>query len=241
MKNNVIYAYKKTDTQKIVYVGQSVDLETRHKQHIKYDPFNINAREYNYPLSRGIRKYGETAYELIILEDNILKEDLNDREKYWIKYYDTYWNGYNQTIGGTFPTKPIFTDDKINIVIEMLKDESFSYQDIVNKTGISMSHIYNINTGKRRKQNNIKYPIRPSNVKGTKGLRFSPQECELIHQEILNTNKTFKELGYQFNCSPETISDINRGKTKAYLLDNYKYPLRKRPGSIAKLNYWENK
>ena len=79
---NVIYAYKKRSNQKIVYVGQSIDLQTRHKQHIQYDPFNINNKEYNYPLSRGIRKYGAEEYELIILEDNVLKEDLNTREKY---------------------------------------------------------------------------------------------------------------------------------------------------------------
>lgn len=36
-----------------------------------------------------------------------------------------------------------------------------------------MTHIYNINTGRRRRQKNINYPIRPSNTKGTKGLKFS--------------------------------------------------------------------
>ena len=97
-KSNVIYAYKKQDTQKIVYVGQTIDLYTRNKQHIDYDPFNANNKEYEYPLSRGIRKYGKEMYELIILEDNIPKELLNEREKYWIAFYNTYWDGYNQTI-----------------------------------------------------------------------------------------------------------------------------------------------
>ena len=71
---NTIYAYKKRSTNKIVYVGQTTNLEYRHKQHFKYDPFNINNPEYEYPLSRGIRKYGEEEYQLIILEDNIQKE-----------------------------------------------------------------------------------------------------------------------------------------------------------------------
>ena len=68
MNKNVIYAYRKKSNDKIVYVGQTVNLEYRHKQHMKWDPFNINNLEYNYPLSRGVRKYGEDAYELIILE-----------------------------------------------------------------------------------------------------------------------------------------------------------------------------
>ena len=196
-------------------------------KHIKYDPFNVNTREYDYPLSRGIRKYGEEEYQLIILEENIPQERLNDREKYWIQYYDTYFNGYNQTIGGKNPTKPIFTEEKINQVIEMLKDESYSYKNIIEKTGISMAHIHNINTGKRRKQDNIQYPIRQSNVKGTKGLKFSQQECKNIHEEILNTKKSFTQIGREFNCSANTISKINSGKTKNYILTEYSYPLRK--------------
>lgn len=152
MTNNVIYAYKKRSTGKIVYVGQTVNLTERDKQHMRYDPFNINNKEYNYPLSRGVRKYGQDEYELIILQKNVSKENLNEREKYWIQYYNTYWDGYNQTPGGSNPTKPVFTNDKINQVIQMLRDQSYSYKDIIAKTGISMTHIYNINTGRRRRQ-----------------------------------------------------------------------------------------
>lgn len=240
MTNNVIYAYKKRSNNKIVYVGQTTNLYDRNKKHIQYDPFNVNVREYNYPLSRGIRKYGEQEYELIVLEDNLVKEQLNEREKYWIAYYNTYFNGYNQSTGGANPVKPIFTEDKIDTVIEMLKDESYSYKDIIEKTGISMTHIYNINTGKRRKRDNIVYPIRPSNTKGTKGLKFNHEECLKIHQIILENDKTFKEISELFNCSKETISDINAGKTKAYRLEGYSYPLRN-SHSVSKQIYWKNK
>ena len=47
MNQNVIYAYRKKSNDKIVYVGQTVNLEYRHKQHMKWDPFNINNLEYN--------------------------------------------------------------------------------------------------------------------------------------------------------------------------------------------------
>lgn len=79
---NLIYAYKKIDENKIVYVGQTVNLKLRDKRHREIDPFDPCLREYNYPLSRGIRKYGNDAYELIILEDNLSQEQLNEREKY---------------------------------------------------------------------------------------------------------------------------------------------------------------
>lgn len=241
--NNVIYAYKKVSTNKIVYVGQTVELETRHKKHTQYDPFNKNTREFEYPLSRGIRKYGEEEYQLIILESNLLKEQLNEREKYWIAFYDTYFNGYNQSTGGANPVKPIFTEDKIDLVIEMLKDESYSYNDIIEKTGISMTHIYNINTGKRRKRDNLEYPIRKSNTKGTKGLKFSPEENKEIHKLLLETTLTFEEIANQFNCKKETISRINKGETKNYILDEYTYPLRNEAlaRKIAACYRWKNK
>lgn len=226
MQNNVIYAYRKKSNQKIVYVGQSVNIEQRHKQHIKYDPYNKNTQEYNYPLSRGVRKYGENEYELIILEDGLRKEQLNEREKYWIAFYDTYYNGYNQSTGGSYPTQPVFTEDKIDLIINMLKDESYSYKDIVEKTGVSMTHIYNINTGNRRKRDGVNYPIRSSNTKGTKGLKFSLEECLEIHKLLQTTELTYEEIAKKYNCSKDTISDINKGKTQNYRLDKYTYPIR---------------
>ena len=189
--NNVIYAYKKKSSNQIVYVGQTNNIDYRHKQHVKYDPYNPNSKEYNYPLSRGIRKYGEEEYELIILEDNLLQSQLNEREIYWIKFYNTYFNGYNQSTGGTNPVKPIFSDELIDLVIALLQDHENSFQDICDKTGLSMTHIYNINTGKRRKRDGINYPIRPNNVAGTKGLKFSPEENMEIHNLLLNSPKEF--------------------------------------------------
>lgn len=227
-KGNVIYAYKRADNQKIVYIGQTSQLEIRHKQHTQYDPFNINTKEYEYPLSRGIRKYGEDFYQLVILEDYIDKDKLNDREKYWIAYYDTYFHGYNQTPGGANFTFLTYAEDVVDLVIEMLKDYNYTYNDIMQKTGLSLTHIYNINVGQRRKRNNIEYPIRPSNAKGSKGLKFSLEECKEIHEYILkNPKETLAEIAKKYNCAPQTIRQINSGKTKSYHLEDYSYPLRK--------------
>lgn len=224
--NNVIYAYKKHSTQKIVYVGQTKDLTTRHKRHVRYDPFDVNLREYDYPLSRGIRKYGEEEYELIILEDNLLKEEMNEREKYWIAFYDTYFNGYNQSTGGANPVKPIFTEDKIDLIIDMLRDESYSYKDIIEKTGVSMTHIYNINAGHRRRRDDLEYPIRQSNVKGTRGLKLSPEECQEVHYLLKETRLAYEELAEKYGCTKDTIGRINKGEIKAYILTDWKYPIR---------------
>ena len=91
-----IYAYKKNSDNQIKYVGQTVDITERRKQHEKDEAFNNLRAEYNYPLSRAIRKYGIDAFEFIVLEDNLTLEEANEREDFWILYYDTIAKGYNQ-------------------------------------------------------------------------------------------------------------------------------------------------
>ena len=224
---NLIYAYKKKDEDKIVYVGQTVNLQLRHYRHVKIDPYDETLREYNYPLSRGIRKYGEDAYELIILEDNLPKEDLNEREKYWIKYYDTYYHGYNQSLGGANPVMVKHNEDEIDKIIELLRDTNMSFQEIAKECDVSLTHVYNINIGARRRRDGIKYPIRDNKTKGTKGLKFSQEECKNIHDYILNNpTEKMKDIAIHFNCDVTTLRRMSRGETKAYRLEGYNYPLR---------------
>lgn len=53
----------------------------------------------NRHLLRAWRKYGDENFEFSILE-KCDESKLNEREIYWIEYYDSYYNGYNQTKGG---------------------------------------------------------------------------------------------------------------------------------------------
>lgn len=47
----------------------------------------------------AINKYGIENFTFEIIEE-CSEEQLNNRERYWIAYYDTYHNGYNRTVGG---------------------------------------------------------------------------------------------------------------------------------------------
>lgn len=46
-----------------------------------------------------MRKYGLNNFSFKIIEECSEKK-LNDREIYWITFYDSYHNGYNETQGG---------------------------------------------------------------------------------------------------------------------------------------------
>jgi len=56
--------------------------------------FNSSAHEYDYPLSRAFRKYGLENFTFEIIEE-CSPEKLNERERHWIHFYDSFYNGYN--------------------------------------------------------------------------------------------------------------------------------------------------
>jgi len=49
----------------------------------------------------AIKKYSKEAFYKFIIDKANTKEELCKKEKYWIKYYNTFWGrGYNLTPGG---------------------------------------------------------------------------------------------------------------------------------------------
>lgn len=93
-----------------VYIGQTIrTINCRWQQHI-HAAKSRNARDHNTKLHNAINKYGADAFTVDIIEevDNAI---IDDREKYWIQYYDSIHSGYNITIGGEGMTK--YTDDFI--------------------------------------------------------------------------------------------------------------------------------
>ena len=81
-----------------VYIGQTTQtIGIRFTNHKMASRTGEDTKFY-----RAIRKHGEDKFYVQLLERVEIK-DLNDRERYWIKYYDSYYNGYNSTLGGDQP------------------------------------------------------------------------------------------------------------------------------------------
>lgn len=97
-----IYKYQNLKNGHI-YIGQSVNLEQRKYAH-KSSAFNESANDYNTQFHKAIRKYGldNFSYEVLVelSPEEYSRELLNDLEQYYIKYYDSFNNGYNATEGG---------------------------------------------------------------------------------------------------------------------------------------------
>lgn len=81
------------------YIGQSVNIEERWDSHTGKKEF--------FPeqcgISKEIQEVGEENYEFVLIEEVKNREDLDEREIYYIEKYDSYINGYNETRGGRTP------------------------------------------------------------------------------------------------------------------------------------------
>lgn len=94
MATTGIYLITRVETGQM-YVGQSVNIERRFKQHKR--------QHKNSHVDCAIRKYGAAAFAFDILEE-CPEKLLNARETFWIDAFDTFDNPdmehYNHQIGG---------------------------------------------------------------------------------------------------------------------------------------------
>lgn len=85
-----------------VYIGQSVKIKSRWKQHKQ----EAKSNRRNTFLYNAMRKYGLDNFSFEVIEE-CEENQLNEREIYWISYYDSFnkEKGYNMTPGGSEPIK----------------------------------------------------------------------------------------------------------------------------------------
>lgn len=224
MEHYIIYKYIKIDENEVVYVGRTNNLERRRREHEVYEPTEVNRPHYNYPLSRGIRKYGKDAYKCEIIEEVFTYEESLKREKYWIKYYNTFNDPskYNYTPGGELSFTTAKFEDEIIEEVKNLLEQRVDYETIKDRTGISISLISEINTGKRRRDRNRIYPINEM----TRGRKINSEQLQEIICLLQNTDMTCAEIGQKYNVSGTAIQKINYGSLQRQ--EGITYPIRTR-------------
>lgn len=195
-----IYIIKNTINDK-VYVGQTkVSLKLRFQNHL-----SAARRGFDYVLGKAIRKYGEDKFYIELLEE-CLAEELNDREIYWISFFNSTNNkcGYNISTGGNVTRTSSDLDE--SVILEMFKQgiSGFNIAKILH-VGIpkitSILKKYNIVYGidKQRTSKNIERKIISLYKKGYStveiGNKFNKNKST-IRRILLRNNiklRTFKE------------------------------------------------
>ena len=150
----------KNDMNNKVYVGQAINPKYRFHQHCNYNKQNKSL------INEAIQKYGKKHFHYEILEAQV--ENYDEREQYWIKYYNSITPfGYNITIGGNsikcgiYNINAIIKDKKIiDDIIYKLRYTKLSQYEIAKEYNVKQEMISRINNGIAYKNNDIDYPIR---------------------------------------------------------------------------------
>ena len=142
-----------------VYIGQSTLIEKRFTRH-KNTAINPTYKEYDYPLYKAMRKYGINNFVFEIIEECSVDE-LNEREIFYIKQYDSYKHGYNQDEGGSHAAHCKLSESDVDAIIYRLKTTKDNTHIIAKDFGVGFTTIRDINVGERHYRESEKYPIRP--------------------------------------------------------------------------------
>lgn len=170
-----IYYIRHKETGRM-YIGQTVQtLEQRLKQHL------VGTTE----MDKALQSIGLNNFEYGIIEQ-CTSEELDDKEIYYIAKYDTYYNGYNNQLGGRRTGQ-----NKYDNIIELLR------QDYIN--GMSMVDL------------NIKYKISSNAIRYfVKGLeqKANINNNTNISKIVIGYTKEWKRVGV-FESIKSALSFVN--------------------------------
>lgn len=120
----MFYIYKITNNiNNKCYIGKTVNTSRRFSDH-KRLAFSTNKdhKEYEKTLYRAFRKYGLENFTFEILE---ITDYPNERENYWIEFYDSINNGYNEGLGGLGGSLPGHCAGEKNGRAKLTKEDVF--------------------------------------------------------------------------------------------------------------------
>jgi group I intron endonuclease len=117
-----MWIYKITNIQNNkVYIGQTIrPIEQRFHRHLNDAINNILDTH----LARAIRKYGKENFIIEEIDTAQTQDELNKKEQYWIRYYNSVEKGYNETDaisksgGNTYQSK---TKEEIEVIKEKIR------------------------------------------------------------------------------------------------------------------------
>ena len=181
------------------YVGQTIQpLNVRFNRHCQY--YSSSSGESKMVIKQAIHKYGRKNFTIEILEE-CEQQLLDEREMYYINFYDTFNNGYNSTLGGKLGTRNLKLPKSKQLEVCELYQEGFSLRTIANEYNVdhaTVKHILQINN---------------LSLRTTRTYKLCQQDRVNILTDI-NNGLSRKEVMSKYNISKGYLSAIINGKRR---------------------------
>ncbi len=213
-----IYKITKKDNGKS-YIGQSNDIERRFQEHCTKKDLYIDLE---------IQKYGADNFSFEVLEECEL-EELDEKEQYWISYYNTYEGfGYNQSPGGGNSRGEKNGRTKLtNKDVEYIREcydrherRRAVYEKFKDKITFSaFASIWDGSTWKNIKpevyteENKEYYMKHATDGSQSEMAVFTPEEVINVRKRYVKEDARSIYQDYQDRCSYNTIQQILWGRT----------------------------
>ncbi|OLF32228.1 GIY-YIG nuclease family protein [Staphylococcus sp. 47.1] len=95
--------------------------------------FNQHKKAKSY-IGKAIRKHGANHFKIEVIDTAETKQEIMDKEVYWVDYYDSFNNGYNLTVGG----EGISLNYRIQIQLDKRQKQFISYVEKENEKPIDI-------------------------------------------------------------------------------------------------------
>jgi hypothetical protein len=167
-----IYKLVFPNTKK-VYIGQSIDIERRYKQHI----YNMSNYKSSILLNEAFNNYGIPSIEILEVVYDI--QELTNKERQYIHQYDTYTNGFNSVTGdteqlfGPFNPSSLYNEEDYFCILYYLSDSKYTHKNISDILEVSINVIRDISSLKRHVWLKTVYPELYSKMESLKYNRNS--------------------------------------------------------------------
>lgn len=199
------------------YIGQSIHIATRWNEHISAS-FNKNSIDYNFPIHKAIRKYGLDNFLFEILE-TCQRSQLNDKEIYWISYYNTTKTGYNISKGGqdrSYNGRAVSLYDLQGNYIKTYK----SIKECAEQLGVFYGTVYQVIRGQRKSCKNyqIRYADNKTKIPAYQNRRGGKIPiCQYDkNNKLLATWESAAKAARILNLDASTITKCAKGKLKTH-------------------------
>lgn len=205
------------------YIGKSYNIYDRYTQHCR--DLRCNAHHSN-PLQNAYNKYKEYP-TLDVLKTDTTKT-IDEWEIYYIKEFDSFKNGYNQTGGGegagyghTAPSAVLEEDDYLAIFF-MLVNTKYNKVEIAEELNVPIHIVNDISLCNSHTYLKDMYPIEYDIMQK----KYGNNKTKLVHAEdtyvsifkdLVNTNMKLKDIANKYGVKDGIVEDISRGATHKYL------------------------